>query len=226
MRTAASCCPSAQAAFRGRALRASKGGAHTHKGARAHMLSHMHMLLHMCVTHTQMCADARAYMHVLECACECVHACECAQAGSTAVAPRQTHGVGLGLACGPQAVSRGVPRPPVAREWAWRSKPLKETATRATMLGLPPLQGPPGTRRLQPRKVWKAVRQAPGPAVYLAMERGAEHPKRTRHRSQPASGPASLGQELRSPAPPLPCPGWTLPLPLALGLLSCAPSLF
>lgn len=59
------------------------------------------------------------------------------------------------------------------------------------------------------------------------MERGAEHPEMTRHLlpdsigpRQPQAGPQKL--HTASPLPWCPHPGWTPPLPLPLGLLSCA----
>lgn len=53
---------------------------------------------------------------------------------------------------------------------------------------------------------------------------GPSTPKGPGPCSQPASGPSGLGQGLGGSAAHLPCPGWTLPLPLALLWLSCAPA--
>lgn len=125
----------------------------------------------------------------------------CTGAGSATWAPR----------CGQWGA---VPQTSASRHGTARGQPVEEAS---------PHPGAPGTQRPQPRRVWAACSMGARARVCTWQWReGLSTPKSPGTCSQPASGPCSLGQGLRSSTPCFPCPGWVPPLPVALGLISCA----
>lgn len=186
-----------------------------------HMHTHARALMHMCKAHMQM------HTHMCESTCTqltstCVHAhtcmCmrECAPGGLPCSSPSTSRGAGPpGSGTGTELCAEWSPdQPPPER--AGRGRLLEET-------GVPPAPG--GPRHSAPPAQEGCENTDSGPGVRWAMERGTQHPERTRpllptsvRPFRPGAGP----RRLRS-APPLPRVDAAAALGLAVAQLCSGP---
>lgn len=194
---------------------------HVHRSPMCAMHTHARALMHMCKAHMQM------HTHMCESTCTqltstCVHAhtcmCmrECAPGGLPCSSPSTSRGAGPpGSGTGTELCAEWSPdQPPPER--AGRGRLLEET-------GVPPAPG--GPRHSAPPAQEGCENTDSGPGVRWAMERGTQHPERTRpllptsvRPFRPGAGP----RRLRS-APPLPRVDAAAALGLAVAQLCSGP---
>lgn len=194
---------------------------HVHRSPMCAMHTHARALMHMCKAHMQM------HTHMCESTCTqltstCAHAHTCMCMRECAPG---------GLPCSSPSTSRGA-GPPGSGTWTelcaeWSpDQPPPERAGRGRLLeetGVPPAPG--GPRHSAPPAQEGCENTDSGPGVRWAMERGTQHPERTRpllptsvRPFRPGAGP----RRLRS-APPLPRVDAAAALGLAVAQLCSGP---